>query len=94
MNNLNLSVDKDDELIIGDDGVGNLCLVGRFLTDQSLNFNFICNRLASIWKPRRGVTKKDIGDSRLLIQFSHRLDHKRVVDGGPWSIGSHQLIIH
>lgn len=37
---------------------------------------------------------KEIGEGRILFQFFHRLDHKRVVEGGPWSIGSHPLIIH
>lgn len=100
MENLNLSVEEDDELIINDEVDGGqegnieLCLVGRFITDQTLNFNFVRSRLASIWKPRRGVSIKEIGDQRMLIQFFHRLDLKRVTEGGPWSIGSHPLIIH
>lgn len=45
--------------------------------------------LVGIWKPRRGVSIRDIGNGRLLIQLYHILDLKRVVDGGPWSIENH-----
>ncbi|KAL8495810.1 hypothetical protein ACS0TY_019786 [Phlomoides rotata] len=70
MDNLGLSVEEDDELIIGDEGVDvgggdvNLCLVGRFLTDQNLNFNLTQSRLANIWKPKRGVMIKDFGEGK------------------------------
>lgn len=100
MENINLSTEEDDELILGGDGEEDpgrdieLCLVGRFLTDQFLNFNFTRSRLASIWNPRRGVAIKEIGEQRILIQFFHKMDLKRVVEGGLWSIGNHPLIIH
>ncbi|KAL8470145.1 hypothetical protein ACS0TY_032860 [Phlomoides rotata] len=32
-----------------------LCLIGHFLTDQSINYNVIKNRIASIWKPVKGL---------------------------------------
>ncbi|KAL8488660.1 hypothetical protein ACS0TY_024816 [Phlomoides rotata] len=53
LDNLNLSVEEDDELLIDVEGVEDreggifLCLVGRFLTDQNVNFNII-QRVA--WK--------------------------------------------
>lgn len=100
MENLSLSGDEGDELIIGDEGdedqygFSELCLVGKFLTDQSLEFKFIRSRLASIWKPQRGVSIKEIRNGRLLIQFFHKIDLKRVLEGGPWSIGSHPLLVH
>lgn len=36
----------------------------------------------------------DIGNSSLLTQFYHKVDLQRVIDGGPWSIGNHPLIIY
>lgn len=100
LENLNLSGDEDDELIIGEEGIGDqqgsseLCMVGRFLTDQSINFTFTRSRLASIWKPQSGVSIKEIGNGRFLFQFYHKIDLKRVLEGGPWSIGSHPLLVH
>ncbi|KAL8465990.1 hypothetical protein ACS0TY_035197 [Phlomoides rotata] len=30
----------------------------------------------------------------MLFQFNHRVDHRRVIEGGPWTIGNHPLILH
>lgn len=100
MEDLNISGEEDEELVIGEESIDHgegdvdLCLVGRFLTDQNLNFQFIKSRLAGIWKPRKGVSIKEIGDSRFLFQFYHKLDLQRILEGGPWSIGNHPLLLH
>ncbi|XP_057770775.1 uncharacterized protein At4g02000-like [Salvia miltiorrhiza] len=96
---LNLS-NEDDELILDDDITGessvsvDLCLVGRFLTDQPINFNLMRSRLASIWRPGKGVFMKDIGQGRFIFQFFHELDLLWVYDGGSWSFGNFPLILH
>lgn len=87
MENLNISREEDEDLIFDvNEGenhteVFDLCLVGRLLTDQTYNFNIMKNRMAAIWKPNKGVLFKSIGDGRMLIQFFHKLDLKRVVEG-------------
>ena len=35
-------------------------LIGRFLTDRSINVFVMQNTFASLWRPVRGVTIKDI----------------------------------
>lgn len=93
-------LEDEEELVIELEGLStnetksDLCLVGKFLTEQSINLNVAKGRLAGIWKPRRGVSIRDIGSGRLLIQFYHILDLKRVVEGGPWSIANHPLLVH
>ncbi|KAL8548451.1 hypothetical protein ACS0TY_007670 [Phlomoides rotata] len=100
LENLNLSVEEDDELIVREEGVecdsvdADLCLVGRFLTDQCMNFALTRSRLATIWKLKRGVMIKEIWEDRFLFHFFHKLDLKQVVDRGSWTIGSHPLIFH
>lgn len=98
--NIHLSGDEDDELIL-DDGTlqtnesqVDLCLVGRFLTDQPINFNLMRSRMAGIWRPGKGVFIKDIGQGRYIFQFFHAIDLKRIVDGGPWSFNNIPLILH
>ncbi|XP_057794257.1 uncharacterized protein LOC131010642 [Salvia miltiorrhiza] len=99
MASLNLS-NEDDELILDDEITADstvsvdLCLVGRFLTDQPINFNLMRSRLASIWRPGKGVFMKDIGQGRFIFQFFHELDLKRVYEGGPWAFGNFPLILH
>ncbi|XP_057791346.1 uncharacterized protein LOC131008489 [Salvia miltiorrhiza] len=91
---------EDDELLLEDEITGDssvsadLCLVGRFITDQPVNFNLMRSRLASIWRPGKGVFMKDIGEGRFIFQFFHEVDLKRVFEGGPWSFGNLPLILH
>lgn len=80
MENLSLTKDEEEELILVaeniDPGLGNidLCLVGRFLTDRSVNFNVMRQRMASVWRPVKGVCIMDIGSQRYLFQFFHKID--------------------
>lgn len=97
---LTLSHEEEDELVL-DEGLApeaaaavELCLVGRFLTDQPLNFNLMRSRMASIWRPGKGMTVKDIGQGRYIFQFFHIIDLKRILDGGPWSFGNFPLLLH
>jgi 14-3-3 protein epsilon len=46
-----------------------LCLAGRFLTDRSINFNATRNKVASLWRPGRGMCTRELSDSKHLIQF-------------------------
>lgn len=98
MANLNISQEEDlvfeeEEEDLSSNDLA-LCLVGRFLTDQTYNFNIMKSRMAAIWKPNKGVMFKNTGNGRLLIQFFHQLDLIRVLDGGPWAFDNHPLIIH
>lgn len=99
--NPDISKDEEEELVFEEGGdVYDACpdldlyLVGRFLTDRAYNFNIMRSRMASIWKPGKGVLFKDIGNERFLIQFFHILDLNRITEGGPWLFDSHPLILH
>lgn len=100
MENLSISQAEDEDLILEEDEflIGetdcDLCLVGRFLTEQLFNFNIMKTRMAAIWKPNKGVLFKNIGNDRFLIQFFHKLDIAKVLDGGPWSFDNHPMIVH
>ncbi|KAL8492016.1 hypothetical protein ACS0TY_023571 [Phlomoides rotata] len=67
------SLEEEDDLIL-EQPVANeshravdFFLVGRFLTNQTINFNAMKNRLADIWKLVKGVTIKSIGQGRRQI---------------------------
>ncbi|XVF76242.1 hypothetical protein PTKIN_Ptkin13bG0250500 [Pterospermum kingtungense] len=97
---LTIDTGEDKELILTPDDVSaprekyELCLVGRFLTDRHLNFNVMKNRMASVWRPGKGVCIRDLGDGLYLFQFYHAVDLKRVLEGGPWSLDNHLLVVH
>lgn len=97
---LSLSTEEDEELVLdpSDDcevhETSEFCLVGRFLTDQTINFNAMRNRMANLWKPVMGVAVKSVGGGRFLFQFYHGLDMNRVLDGSPWTFGNYPLLLH
>ncbi|CAN1853528.1 hypothetical protein LINPERHAP1_LOCUS41049 [Linum perenne] len=96
-----LTIEDDDgeELIFGDipdapkDEDYRLCLVGFLVTDKSYNFPAFQTRMASLWRPGRGVTIEDIGNKLILIRFYHAVDLKRVLEMGPWSFNQSLLVL-
>lgn len=69
------------------------CLVGRFLTESSIDFQAMQHKMASLWRPGRGVYMKQLDTNRYLFQFYHEVDIKRVVDGSPWMFGQFHLVL-
>lgn len=68
------------------------CLVGRFLTDYPIDFRVMQHKMASLWKPGRGVYVKELKHNIFIFQFYHEVDIKRVIDDSPWTFGRLQLV--
>ncbi|KAL8464285.1 hypothetical protein ACS0TY_033981 [Phlomoides rotata] len=98
---VSLSVEEEDELVL-EVGIENtmtsdtleFCLVGNFLMDKSINFSLMKNRMASIWRPKKGLYVKDVGEGRYVFHFFHRMDVKRVEDGSPWSFRTYLMVLY
>ncbi|KAL8487433.1 hypothetical protein ACS0TY_023922 [Phlomoides rotata] len=94
--------ENEDGLVIDQCSVGGtgtssdveLCVVGRILTEQYVNFGIMKARLASIWKSKKDIFMKEVRGGRILFQFYHSLDVKRVVDGSPWFFDNNPLVLH
>ena len=69
------------------------CLVGRFLTDSPIDFQAMQHKMASLWRPGRGLYVKQLEGNRFLFQFYHEIDIKRVMEGSPWMFGRFHLIM-
>ncbi|XP_058726793.1 uncharacterized protein At4g02000-like [Vicia villosa] len=82
-------VDEDGEEV----GDLRLCLVGRFLCDKPIHVMSMKKRVADMWRPVKGVIIKQAMEGLFLFQFSHKLDMEAALRGGPWTFGSHLLII-
>ncbi|KAL8549485.1 hypothetical protein ACS0TY_008356 [Phlomoides rotata] len=52
------------------------------------------SRMATIWRPKKGLFVKDVGDGRYIFQFFHTIDLKRVENGSPWTFRNFLLIMH
>ena len=71
-----------------------LSMVGRFLIDRSINFNFMSDRLSHMWRSRKGVCISELDTQRYIFKFFHVVLLKRVIVGGPWTYDNHLLILH
>ncbi|CAH9109782.1 unnamed protein product [Cuscuta europaea] len=49
--------------------------------------------LASLWRPGKGLSVKEVGEKRYLFTFYHRLDMNRVLEGGPWQFERDLLLL-
>uniref|UniRef100_A0A803QSF1 CCHC-type domain-containing protein n=1 Tax=Cannabis sativa TaxID=3483 RepID=A0A803QSF1_CANSA len=70
------------------------CLVGKFLTNTTFDFDAMRHTLASLWQPGKGVYVKELDTNRFLIQFYHELDVQTVIDGSPWTFNRMPLVFH
>ncbi|KAF4391034.1 hypothetical protein F8388_024866 [Cannabis sativa] len=84
--------DEEEEVLIGGDEDGEeaifddrWCLVGKFLTGRTLDFDAMRHMMASLWQPGKGVFIKELDTNRYLFQFYHELDIQVVIDGSPWT---------
>lgn len=68
------------------------CLVGKFLTESTIDFQAMQHKMASLWRPGRGMYVKQLEPDRFLFQFYHELDIKRVIEGSPWTFGRFHLV--
>ncbi|XP_074337384.1 uncharacterized protein LOC141674572 [Apium graveolens] len=93
-----LTIEDEEEggVIVGQADIAQIkesyVLIGRFLTEKSINFTAMQNVLASIWRPKEGVEIHDLGDMRYSFVFYHPLDVQKFVDGGPWSFEQGMLV--
>lgn len=68
------------------------CLVGKFITESTTDFQAMQHKMASLWRPGRGMYVKRLEPNRFLFQFYHELDIKRVIEGSPWTFGRFHLV--
>ena len=87
-----LSLEGVDD--VGGENTFELSLVGRFLTDRSINFNFMRDRFSHLQRPGKGVCISELVNQRYIFKFFHVVDLKIVLAGGPWTYDNHLLILH
>ncbi|KAK2965658.1 hypothetical protein RJ640_002901 [Escallonia rubra] len=72
---------------------GSLCLVGRLLSKRPYNFEAFRNTMIGAWRLTKKLDIKKAGEQLIMVQFFHRLDKQRVMDGSPWSFDKQLLIL-
>lgn len=98
MANLDIEEEENESFVFDDEsGDGSnryeLCLVGRFLTEKSINLRAMRTKMADVWKPTMGISIKELEQGLYLFQFFHKEDMNWVVKGGPWSFDNAMLAL-
>lgn len=70
-----------------------LCLVGRLLTEKSVNYRAMKSKIADIWRPTMGLNVKDLDAGLYLFQFYRKEDMQWVEKGGPWSFDNAMIAL-
>lgn len=99
MSELDIDTEENEELCfdVGGEEESNkfdLCLVGRFLTEKTINVKAMRSKLADVWRPAMGVNIKELRMGLFLFQFYHKDDIMWVQKGGPWSFDGSVLVLN
>lgn len=96
----NLDIDdEENESFAFDEEIGaevnrfELCLVGRFLTEKTINLKAMRSKMADVWKPTMGISIKELEQGIYLFQFYHKEDMQWVMKGGPWMFDNVMLAL-
>ncbi|WCJ41012.1 hypothetical protein M5689_021903 [Euphorbia peplus] len=82
-----LSDEEETEMNLGRGASSNevinngLSLVGRFLTDKTLNVGAMKAQIAIVWRPEEGVLISALEDDKFLFEFYHEVDRDRMLEG-------------
>lgn len=79
MANLNVEDEENEDLVFEGDieeeiNKFELCLIGRFLWEKSINTRTMKVKMAEIWKPTMGINIKELESGIFLFQFYHKED--------------------
>ncbi|KAK4439346.1 hypothetical protein Salat_0269500 [Sesamum alatum] len=77
----------------GDSDLPCFCVAGKLLSHNSLRFEALRSTLTTTFNLIRGMDMKMIGRNRILFQFDHHVDRKRVLDNLPWACKKSILIL-
>ncbi|XP_074352981.1 uncharacterized protein At4g02000-like [Apium graveolens] len=96
--NLVIEDEEMDEIVIANNTITEqkttFMLMGKFLTEKTINFQAMKNLMESLWRPREGMEVYSTGDLKYLFVFYHKMDVQNVMEGGPWSFEQAMLVLH
>ncbi|WOH08563.1 hypothetical protein DCAR_0728006 [Daucus carota subsp. sativus] len=98
MANMDIEDEENESFVFGEEVEEDvnryeLCLVGRFLTEKTINLRAMKSRMADVRKPTMGISIKELEQGIYLFQFFHKEDMQWVVKGGPWSFDNAMMVL-
>lgn len=97
--NIKLHQGEENLVPLGSGGVANkgpdysLSLLGRVVVDRELLITSIRNNVLRLLHPLRGADIRIQSTNTFLIKFNHRVDRKNAMEGCPWAIERHALLL-
>jgi hypothetical protein len=85
--------------VVLDDGVEEISvhsswmLVGKVLSPSTLHISTIAAVLRSAWGNPRGLLMNPAGVNLFVAEFKSKADMDRVLDGPPWVVGKHGVLL-
>jgi hypothetical protein len=89
----------ETEAMVLDDGVDDApvhspwALVGKVLAPNTLHISTIAAALRPAWGNPRGLLLNPAGENRFVAEFAAKADKDRVLDGPPWVVGKHVVLL-
>lgn len=98
MANLDIDEEENESFVLDGDTEGGinryeLCLVGRFLTEKTINMRAMKSKMADVWKPMTGINIKELEQGIYLFQFFQAQDMQWVTNGGSWTFDNAMLVL-
>ncbi|MED6135370.1 hypothetical protein PIB30_045819 [Stylosanthes scabra] len=92
--------EEEEDLVIYEDGdiiEGVLkckhSIVGKLITEKTINPGWVHNAMYNIWKKPEGFQMKEIQDKLYQFFFEKESDMKRVLKGSPWMFRNSWLLM-
>ncbi|WRX27566.1 protein of unknown function DUF4283 - like 10 [Theobroma cacao] len=64
------------------------------MLDRVISYRILCDRVASLWRPKGKYDIVDLADNRFIVRFVDKEDFLRALLDGPWVIMGHYLTVH
>ncbi|KAF5462865.1 hypothetical protein F2P56_018835 [Juglans regia] len=74
----------EEEFTLAQD-ISNSCLVALVALDREVNKGAFKITMSRVWNAERGISFKDIGRNKFLLEFHSSIVRTRVLTGQPWS---------
>ncbi|KAE8788264.1 hypothetical protein D1007_37659 [Hordeum vulgare] len=83
-------IDDVDDLEMVDP---NQAFVGKVMSSNVLHIETIKSAMRPAWGNPRGLNFNSVGDNLFVVEFGSQADRDRVMEGSPWRVGKHAVLL-
>jgi hypothetical protein len=91
---LSLTAKEDHQIdLSGEKSVTGGVLAAKFLTKWVINIEAVMRTLKSLWKAKKGLKGRDMGNNRVMFLFYDTMEMERVIANEPWSFDKFLILL-